>query len=99
MKAGDTKPPLQVQILNPDGSPRDITADVVLFNMGLPGQTRKVNGEPVFKMAPTQGVCEYRWGANDLNVPGVEYRATFVINGTDTYPKEGYILVPVEPIV
>lgn len=99
MKKGDTQPALQVQILNPDGSPRNITDDIIVFNMGIPGQARKINGGAVFKMTPTQGVCEYRWSVGDLNVANVEYRGTFVLNGTNTYPKDGYILIPVEDTV
>lgn len=99
MKKGDTQPALQVQILKPDGTPRDITTDIIVFNMGIPGQARKVTAGAVFKMSPTQGVCEYRWGGSDLDTAGVEYRATFVLNGSDTYPKDGYILVAVEETV
>lgn len=95
VKRGDTRPYLQVQILNPDGSPYDLTGHVVTFRMGLPGQARKVDGGNVTIVQATAGIVEERWQAGDLDTIG-EYRAEFVIDGNDTYPKDGYVIVKVE---
>lgn len=97
-KRGDTNPPLQVQLLNPDGSPMNLTTHVVTFRMGLPGQARKVNGGNVFHVNDATGIVEQRWGATDLDTLG-EFRAEFVVDGNDTRPKGGYIIVAVEEIV
>jgi hypothetical protein len=94
MWVGDTKPYLQVQILNPDGTPRDLTGQLVQFNMGLVGQPRKINLGVVTLVVASQGIVEYRWVAGDTNTDG-DFRATFVVNGSDTYPKDSFILVPI----
>lgn len=99
MKKGDTKPALQVQILNPDGTPRNITDDIVKFKMGIPGQVRKIDNGDVFVVSAATGVVEYRWQIADTNTAPAEYRAVFVLNGTDTFPKKGYIVVEIEDTV
>lgn len=91
MKRNDTRPYLQVQILNPDGSARDITTDTITFVMKL-GSTVKINAAMV-KVVAAEGIAEYRWGgAGDTDTAG-EFQAEVVLNGNDTYPKEGYITV------
>lgn len=97
-KKGDRQPALQVQITNPDGTPRDITADIITFNMGKPGAAKKVNAGATTTVAATNGIVEYRWGVNDLDTVD-EYRAEFVLNGNDHRPKDGYIIVAVEDVV
>lgn len=95
VKRGDTQPSLQVQILNPDGTPRNCTGHVVTFRMGQAGQARKVDTAATTTVNAVQGIYQYDWGANDLNTLG-DFRAEFVVDGNDTYPKDGYIIVSVE---
>lgn len=90
MKTNDTKPPLQVQCFNPDGSVRDLTGHVVTFVMKRAGVV-KVNAAAVLVNA-AQGIVEYGWALADTDTVG-EFQAEFVIDGNDTYPKEGYITV------
>lgn len=98
MWKNDLRPYLQTQILNPDGTPRDLTGQLVQFNMGLLGQARKINLQPTTLVAAALGVVEYRWVAGDTNTEG-DFRANFVVNGIDTYPKGSFILVPISVAV
>jgi hypothetical protein len=97
IKKGDVQPPLQVQIFNPDGSPRDLSGQAVTFKMQEPGQAVKVNRAAVPVLA-SQGIVEQQWQAADTDTAG-QYRGVFIINGNDTFPKEGFINVFVEDTV
>lgn len=90
MKTDDLRPYLQVQIFNSDGSPRDLTGDIVTFIMKK-DDTIKVNA-PATLILATQGIVEYRWQAGDTDEEG-SFRGEFEINGIDTYPKEGFIVI------
>lgn len=91
MKTNDTRPYLQVQLLNPDGTPQDLTGKAVTFVMKR-GGTVKINAAASLVVA-NEGLVEYRWGgAGNTDTTG-EFQAEFVVNGIDTYPKEGYITV------
>lgn len=93
MKKGDRRPYLQVQIFNPDDTPMNLTGKTVTFTMGTIDATPKVNAAATLVNA-SQGIVEYQWAAADCDTPGT-YRAEFVIDGIDTYPKQGYIIVEV----
>lgn len=90
MKTNDTEPPLQVQIFNPDGTERDLTGAAVTFVMKRAGAT-KVDA-PMTPVLVTRGIMEYQWDAGDTDEPE-EFQAEVVVNGIDTYPKDGYITV------
>ena len=97
MKVGDLEPPLQFQIFGPDGKPRDMSTGItsVLFYMGKPGEAKKINGVACDPVLPANGIYQYAWRAGDTDEPG-DFRATVKINGEDTFPKSGYILVALE---
>lgn len=90
MKRNDLLPALQVQFLNPDGTPRDITGLPVIFHMRK-GNSLKVS-TPATMVVASQGICEYRWSEGDTDEVGT-FRAEFEVSGMDTYPKGGYIVV------
>lgn len=92
MKTGDLRPYLQVKIFNPDGTPRDLTEDIVTFNMKDAAGVLVINDGAVTPVLASQGVMEYRWEAGETDDAGV-FRGEMVINGIDTYPKEGYITI------
>lgn len=90
MKANDTRPPLQIQVFNPDGSERDLTGHVVTFVMRR-GDDVKVDAA-MTPVVQARGIMEYQWDLADTDTVG-EFQAEVVIDGNDTYPKDGYITV------
>lgn len=82
MKTNDTRPYLQVQLLNPDGSAQDLTGKAVTFVMKQ-GSTVKIDAAASLVIA-NEGLVEYRWGGTgDTDTVG-EFQAEFVVNGIDT---------------
>lgn len=92
MKTGDLRPYLQVKIFNPDGTPRDVSADIVTFNMKAPNGTLVINDGVMWAVNAVQGIVEYRWEAGETDDPNI-FRGEVVINGIDTFPKDGYITI------
>lgn len=97
MKQNDLRPYIQIQVFNPDGTPRDLSGHLINFHMGLAGAVPKINAAAVIVNGP-QGIVEYRWQGTDTDTVG-RFRAEFEIDGTDTYPKDGYIVVEFLPDV
>lgn len=92
MKTGDLRPYLQVKIFKPDGTPRDVTEDILEFDMKNASGNLVINGAAMTKVNAAQGIVEYRWAEGETDEAGI-CRAEVVINGVDTFPKEGYITV------
>lgn len=94
MKRHDLRPYLQVKIFNPDGTARDLTGDLINFNMKDTSGNLVVDNQIATLVLASQGLVEYRWQAGDTDGAGV-FRGEFVINGIDTFPKEGYIQIEI----
>lgn len=92
MKTGDLRPYLQVKIFNQDGSARDLTGDIVTFNMKAPDGTLVIDDGAMTGVIMSQGIVEYRWLAGQTDEANI-FRGEVVINGVDTFPKEGYITI------
>lgn len=93
MKKDDLRPYLQVKLFNPDGTARNVSGDVVTFVMEDTDGTNKINAAAT-QVNGAGGIVEYRWQVGDTDTAG-EFRAEFTINGIDTFPKEGYIVVSI----
>jgi aspartate 1-decarboxylase len=92
MKTGDLRPYLQVKIFNPDGTPRNVVGDIIEFDMKSASGNLVINGAAMTAVNAAQGIVEYRWQEGETDEAGI-FRAEVVINGVDTFPKEGYITV------
>jgi len=79
---GDTAPDLQATLHDADDSTDvlDLTGATVRFQMRRPDDRRfTVNAEAEI-LDEDAGTVRYRWGANDLNVPGdylVQWEVTY----------------------
>lgn len=93
IKKDNTKPAIQFQIKNPDGTARNLTGSALFFYMKK-GGTLKVNAGVCTPINASQGIYEYRWVAADTNESG-QFRAEVRIDGVETYPTDGYITVEV----
>lgn len=94
MKRGDLFPSIQIQFFNPDDTPRNLSGRVVTFRMGGTDEAPMVSGEA----APVDlslGIVEYQWQSGDTDLSGT-FRAEFVLDGPETFPKSGYIIVSIE---
>lgn len=99
IKRGDRAPYLQVQVLNPDDTARDLsTASAIQLNMGKEGAlVPKINMQPMTSIFLGQGIVEYRWAAADTDTVG-EFRAEIVVTEggkSESFPHDGYIIVEV----
>lgn len=79
-----TKPYFSVHLVkSSDQTDIDLTGSTVTFNFRhIDNPTAVVSGGTCSVTAASTGRVEYRWGANDLAVPG-NYVAEFVITYTD----------------
>ncbi len=83
----DTRPFMAVTIKNSlTGAVVDLTGATVTFNFRLSkprAKTAKVSSGACTVTSTTGGQVEYRWGATDLDIPGI-YTAEFQVTHTDT---------------
>lgn len=87
---GNTRPYFAIRVRqSQDNSVVDLTNTTVAFYFrhqhNTDPNTAEVNGSACNVTDATGGKVEYRWGANDLNKPGLytaEFRITFVADST-----------------
>ena len=105
VKVGDGKPDLVAKLLNPDGTPKDLSnADAVRFYMRQAGTSDLDVDSTATVVSASQGKVKYNWAddGSDLSAAG-EYKAEFEVeetnaNGvtvTTTYPGAQYIAIEV----
>lgn len=104
MKQNDTAPSLAVTLVDIGPCGDDAVVDLksgssVVFNMRLRGsQTSKVDRAASVITNSALGEVEYRWQAGDTDTPGKyegEFEVTFADGKVITYPREGYIPIPI----
>lgn len=93
---GDTRPFFSVKIKNSlTNAVVDLTGASVAFNFRIQGaRTAKVSSGACVITDAAGGICEYRWGASDLDIEGI-YDAEFVVTHTDGKVQS----VPIEGVV
>lgn len=81
---GFTRPYFSIQIVTEDDrQPVDLTSKTVTFDFRKKEDTRAAVADGACTITdPTDGRVEYRWGASDLNVPGI-YDALFTVHFAD----------------
>ena len=94
IKKDNLKPYLQFQLFNPDGSPRNLSGSTLTFTMRKPGQTKKVDAGVCTAINANIGLYEYRFTGTQTSESGT-FQGEVTINGNETYPTEGYIVVEV----
>lgn len=103
IKRGDTSPALSATLVDPDGSPADLTlADRVEFRMNAPYKDELITGDTdgnVSYLNKSEGRVQYNWQSGDTANAG-QKEAEFVVeysNGnTRTYPNDGFFYINVE---
>ncbi|MBM2331818.1 hypothetical protein [Marivita cryptomonadis] len=104
MKQNDTGPALAVTLIDIDPFGGEAVVDLksgstVVFNMRLRGsQVKKVDRAASVITNSALGEVEYRWSASDTDTPGRyegEFEVTFADGAVLTYPREGYIPIPI----
>lgn len=99
MKSGDRLPILRMQLADSSGAAVDLTGATVSFVMGPRGGGLMTLTGVASVVTAASGVVEFAWGVGDLASAGVyeaEWRATWV-NGRQTVPTSGYVIIVVEP--
>lgn len=107
MKQYDLGTDLRGQILSENnGQPMDLTNATVKFVMRQINDdgttTELVNSDAVIESPPTDGSFRYEWIDGDTDVAGTHIGSfKFVFhddnNRLETYPKQGWIYVSIEP--
>lgn len=94
LKRGDTRPILEVTLVDPDGNARDLTgADSVTLHIELSDGTKLERSMSVHDAEA--GVARYTWQASDWDsgnlVAGTHTMEYEVIDGAErsTYPNDG----------
>lgn len=97
VKQGDTAPSVTATLLNPDGTPTNLTGATVTFRMT--NGTDTVEAAAIVESPPTDGQVTYEWAPGDLDVWG-GYAAEWIVDqsgATQTFPSDGYNWVDVVP--
>lgn len=86
---GNTRPFFAIQVKNTlNNAAVDLTGATVTFYFKHQlAKAAKVSAGATVITDATNGKVEYRWGANDLDVPGL-YDASFRITHTDTKTQD-----------
>jgi hypothetical protein len=87
MNTGDLQPALQATLLNPDGTPANLTGATVVFTMSQRGVTL-FSGAAIIVNA-SSGVVEYVWQPGNTNYYGSckgVFTVTFANGMTQTFP-------------
>jgi len=104
MKVGDTGQPLTIQLKNHDTRRViDLTGAAASFTLKLINNNSTAElivDAPADIIDPLEGLVAYNWQQGDLSTAGY-YTAVFTIihssGEIEAYPREGYIVVEVEP--
>ena len=98
LKYRDTRPVLEVQLLNPDESIHDLTGvDAVYLHVWLPDDSKLMRTMTI-NPDPTTGIVSYTWLATDwTSTPGLaigkhrmEYEVVDAVTGRLTFPNGSY---------
>lgn len=102
IKKGDRLPLLEVQLLDSEQQPIDLTTATVTFRMKARGGTSlKASGTCTQPNGGADGVVRFAWGASDTDTAGT-YNAEFSCNFSNslqTVPSSGYVTIVVEDIL
>jgi len=97
IKSGDTRPSLEVQLLDEDKNPRDLqTAESVKFYMEEQSSNNVVVDAEGSVVNESEGIVVYEWQNGDTESTG-RHIAEFEIHYTDsveTFPNDNYINMP-----
>lgn len=97
-KKGSTLPALEMQLIETDGTPVDLTnATQVKFRMGITPGSPKVDAAAVVVTA-SEGRVKYEWEAADVDTVGTyngEWVVTFA-DGVQVVPSSGFVEVEIE---
>ncbi len=94
MKQNDLGPVLAYQLIDPDGSPAQLSGTAVYFNM----KGKILRGACTITDA-AQGEVEYTWQPGDTSDAGFfqcEFEVVYPVNKPTTYPSKGYITILIE---
>jgi len=98
IKQNDTRPNLDAQLLNADGTPIDLTGCTVRFLMvPTSGGAVKVDGICAITDAEN-GKVRYYWSAGDTANFGdykAEFEVTFPDGSKQTVPNDGYLIISI----
>jgi len=100
IKQNDTRPVLEAQLLNADGTPINLTNCTVKFFMvsiSASGGQPKVNASCAIIDA-VNGKVRYSWQAADTSDYGdykAEFQITFPDGSIQTVPNDGYLIISV----
>lgn len=105
MKRHDTGEPIRVQITSQaNGEPVDLTGVSGSFHMYQVNDdgsmTELVNAPASVESPTTEGIVRYDWQVGDTTVVGLhlaEFELIFQGSRKESYPREGYIDVSIEP--
>ncbi len=102
LKKGDRLPSIEVQLLDSEQQPIDVSTAVVTFRMRIKGGTTlKASGTCTQPNGGADGVVRFAWGASDTDTAGT-YNAEFSCNfssSIQTVPSSGYVTVVIEDIL
>jgi Rib/alpha/Esp surface antigen-like repeat protein len=98
IKQNDTRPYLDAQLANTDGTPIDLTGCTVRFFMvSTSGGQPKINAQCAITDA-VNGKVRYYWQAGDTESFGdykAEFEITFPDGSKQTVPNDGYLIISV----
>lgn len=96
-KKGSTLPALEMQLIETDGTPVDLTnATQVKFRMGITPGSPKVDAVATV-LSATQGSVKYNWAGGDVDTVGV-YNGEWVVtyaDGVQVVPSSGFVEVEI----
>lgn len=90
IKRNDTSPSLEVQLLDADKNPVNLTNATAVFNMGTRDGETLVDGEDVTIVTAASGIVRYDWQEGDTSQAGThngEVEVTFFGGKVETFPK------------
>lgn len=97
-KKGSTLPALEMQLVETDGTPVDLTtATGVEFRMGITPGSPKVDAAAIVVTA-SEGRVKYEWVSGDVDTVGI-YNGEWVVtfdDGVQVVPSSGFVEVEIE---
>ena len=99
IKQNDTRPSVEVQLLDADGVPVNLELCGVMFHMRDLRGSVKINA-PCVIVSAAEGRVRYDWQAPDTGTPGTYY-VEFEVHSPDasimTVPNAGYLTITITP--
>lgn len=98
IKVGNTAPDLQVELLDDDGDPINISGySSIKFSMrNQKSGTVIVDDAAATEISTNPGIIKYEWEAVDTATAGVyegEFKVVLISGQIITFPNNGYILI------